>query len=250
MHKLYDSLAEWWPLVSHPSEYEEEAAIYRSILKGKGTDPCKTLAEFGSGGGNNASYLKHDFEMTLVDVAPRMLDVSLQLNPECEHVCGDLRTVRLGRQFDRVFVHDAICYMVTEEDLRLAAATAFVHCRAGGAALFCPDQVKENFRESTSEGGNNGPERSARFLEWSWDPDPADCTYTVDYAFLLRDATGSVRVEHDRHIEGLFSRKDWLRVLQQAGFSEVEVVPLEHPEVEPGTVEMFVGLRPANGDRV
>jgi hypothetical protein len=29
---------------------------------------------------------------------------------------GDMRTTRLGRQFDAVFVHDAVCYMTTEAD--------------------------------------------------------------------------------------------------------------------------------------
>ncbi len=29
-----------------------------------------------------------------------------------------------GRQFDAVFVHDAICYMATESDLRKAIETA------------------------------------------------------------------------------------------------------------------------------
>ncbi len=60
-----------------------------------------------------------------------MLAVSLRLNPECESVEGDMRTVRLGRQFDCVFIHDAIVYMTTGADLRRAIQTAFVHCEPG-----------------------------------------------------------------------------------------------------------------------
>ena len=82
--------------------------------------------------------------------------------------------------------------------------TAFAHCRPGGAALFAPDHLRENFRTGTDYGGHDGDGRAARFLEWTWDPDPLDTTYTVDYAYLLREADGSVRVEHDRHVEGLF----------------------------------------------
>jgi hypothetical protein len=37
-----------------------------------------------------------------------MLEVSRRLNPDCEHPPGDIRSVRLGRTFDVVFVHDAI----------------------------------------------------------------------------------------------------------------------------------------------
>lgn len=48
--------------------------------------------------------------MTLVDLSPEMLTTSCALNPECEHLPGDMRTVRLGRLFDAVFIHDAIIY--------------------------------------------------------------------------------------------------------------------------------------------
>ena len=36
----------------------------------------ETLLELGSGGGNNASFLKMRFDMTLVDLSPGMLEVS------------------------------------------------------------------------------------------------------------------------------------------------------------------------------
>jgi trans-aconitate methyltransferase len=78
---------------------------------------------------------KARFSVVLVDRSPGMLEVSRALNPECDHVEGDMRTVRLGRQFDCVFVHDAVCYMTTEADLRAAIETAYVHCAPGGADM-------------------------------------------------------------------------------------------------------------------
>lgn len=241
--KMYTELASWWPLLSSPEDYAEEAAFYQERLVEACEQPPHTLLEIGSGGGNNALHLKARFQMVLVDLSPGMLAVSQQLNPECEHVEGDMRTVRLGRQFDCVFIHDAICYMTTESDLQKAIETAFVHCKPGGAALFAPDHVKENFRSSTDSGGHDGERESMRYLEWSWDPDPMDTTYVVEYAYLLRDGDGSVRVVHDRHTEGLFSRADWLRLLSEAGF-EPSVVPFDHSELEPGTYEVFVARKP------
>jgi SAM-dependent methyltransferase len=241
--KLYDALASWWPLLSAPGDYEEEAAFYASALGAAATRPLRTLLELGSGGGNNASHLKRRHEMVLVEPSAGMREVSRALNPECEHVAGDMRTVRLGRTFDGVFVHDAVCYMTTLDDLRQAIATAFVHCRPGGAALFAPDYVRENFRPGTDHGGHDGEARGLRYLEWTFDPDPSDTTYVADYAFLLRGPGDAVRVEHDRHVEGLFPRAEWLRLLSEAGF-EPRVVPFEHSEVEPGAHEVFVAARP------
>lgn len=244
MTKLYDDYAAWWPLMSAPEEYEEEAAFYAKELIAAGDAPGRTLLEIGSGGGNNAAHMKAHFgEVALVDLSPGMLAVSRALNPECEHVQGDMRTVRLGRTFDRVFIHDAICYMTTEDDLRRAIETAFVHTRPGGAALFAPDHLVETFQPSTDHGGHDGDGRGLRYLEWTWDPDPADSTYTVDYAYMLRERDGTVHTEHDRHVEGLFSRATWLRILREVGF-EARSLPYDHPELEPGTYELFVGVKP------
>ena len=226
--------------MSAPAEYEEEAALYQKAILDASEHPPVTMLELGSGGGNNASHLKARFRMTLVDLSPGMLDVSRALNPECEHVQGDMRTVRLGREFDAVFVHDAVVYMTNEADLRRAIETAFVHCRPDGVVLFAPDHVRENFRPGTDHGGHDGVGRAMRYLEWTWDPDPADTTYTVDYTYVLRERDGTVQAVHDRHLEGLFSRADWLRWLSEAGFVP-QVVPIDHSGLEPGSYEAFVG---------
>ncbi|OGT27676.1 MAG: methyltransferase type 11, partial [Gammaproteobacteria bacterium RBG_16_66_13] len=203
----------------------------------------QTVLELGSGGGNNASHMKSLFRMTLVDRSTSMLAVSQGLNPECEHLTGDMRTVRLGRLFDGVFVHDAIDYMTSLDDLQLAATTAFVHCRPGGAALFAPDAVRETFRPSTSHGGHDGRDRSLRYVEWTWDPDPDDHWYVTDFAYLLKEGSGPVRVESDRHTLGLFARSEWLEVLSGVGFSAWSV-PFAHSEIPEGPLDVFIGVRP------
>ena len=237
--KLYDELAAWWPLLSPPEEYAEEAALYIRALKEQNAY-ARTCLELGAGGGNNASFMKAAFAMTLTDPSEGMLAHSRRLNPECEHLVGDMRTLRLGRTFDAVFVHDAVCYMTTLKDLRAAVATASVHCNPGGAALFCPDYVAERFRPGTEHDGADAADgRGVRYLEWHWDPDPTDTQYLVDYACMLREADGSVRVEHDRHVEGLFARSVWLQVLAEAGF-EPRALAVEYGGVALGPHEMFV----------
>ncbi|MEO7001398.1 MAG: class I SAM-dependent methyltransferase [Ktedonobacterales bacterium] len=220
--KLYAALAEWWPLLSPVDEYADEAAFFLDVLSrhyaNHPSDQRRTLVEFGSGGGSNAFYLKAQFDMTLVDRSPEMLAVSHILNPECEHLVGDMRSVRLGRCFDGVFIHDAIDYMTTEADLRRAIETAYTHCAPGGVALFIPDYVRETFAPTTEHGGRDGEDRALRYLEWQYDPNPADTIYTVHFALLLREGD-TVRTEHDQHENGLFARADWLRLLHTVGFA-------------------------------
>lgn len=240
--RLYRELADWFHLLTAPEEYAEEAESFRRLLVEASAHPVRSVLELGSGGGNNASHMKAHFQMTLVDISDSMLSLSRSINLECEHLQGDMRSIRLGREFDAVFVHDAVSYMTTEDDLRAAIQTAFVHCRSGDAALFAPDHIRENFRPRTSHGGHDGGGRGLRYLEWVWDRDPADSTYTVDFAYLLRDADGPVRVEGDRHVQGLFPRDTWLRLLSHAGFLPKAAL-LDDSEAETGA-ELFVAVKP------
>jgi len=216
--RLYTELAPWFPILTAPEEYAHEASRYRAVFETL-TPPPRTLLELGSGGGNNASHLKARFEMTLVDLSPDMLEVSRRLNLECEHLQGDMRSVRLGRLFDAVFVHDAVMYLTSEEDLKRAITTAFVHTRPGGGALFVPDCLRETYRDGTDHGGNDAGRRSLRYLEWTWDPDPSDTRYRVDYTYLLRDEDGSVRSVYEAHDEGVFPRATWLALFSDVGFT-------------------------------
>jgi SAM-dependent methyltransferase len=241
-YRLYRDLAEWWPLLSPPEEYAQEAAFAaRGIALASG--PVREVLELGSGGGSNASHLKSRFALTLVDLSDDMLAVSRRLNPECEHLRGDMRDVRLGRTFDAVFVHDAINYMLTEADLAKAIETAFVHCRPGGVAVFMPNHITDTFQPETGCGGGDGTDgRAARFLDWSWDPDPDDDWMRADFVYLLRDHDGSVQVVHESHRLCLFGRNTWLRLLAEAGFEAWADTEETTGDREPR--ELFVGRRP------
>ena len=113
----------------------------------------------------------------------------------------------------------------------------------GGVAIFVPDDLRETFEPRTEMGGHDGDDgRAIRYLEWAWDPDPSDTACQVDFAYLLREADGSVRVEHDRHLEGLFSRDFWLLALRDAGF-EASSSSFKHSEVD-RPIEVFIAKRP------
>lgn len=238
---LYTELTDWYRLVDPPADHEGEAMSYLAAFERAGLAAGATLLELGAGAGHNALFFKARYPCTLVELSPAMQALSAELNPECEHVLGDMRTLRLGRTFDAVFVHDAVMYMTREEDLRAAIRTAFEHTRPGGCAVFAPDVLRENFADTTvllehDEGG-----RSVRGLEWSWDPDPSDDCIMTEYVFALRDGA-SVRTVHDRHVEGVFSGATWERLFHDAGYT-VERVARALDE-EGAFDEVFLCRRP------
>lgn len=242
--RMYADLARWWPLLSPPTEYVEEAAMIAGLL-GTGGREVGTVLELGSGGGHNAVHLRESFEMTLVDLSEQMLEVSRRLNPGCEHVGADMRTVRLQRDFDAVVVHDAIDYMLTEDDLAAVFGTAAAHLRPGGdgVLVLVPDHVRETFEPVTGHGGTDGPDGSGiRYLEWTYDPDPADDEVVTEYAYLIREADGSLTSSAETHRFGLFAQQRWLDLLGEAGF-EVRTLEERADEERPRRIIFVATLR-------
>jgi SAM-dependent methyltransferase len=250
---LYTELASWYRLLDPLETHEEEMLAYADALQRAGLSGGRLL-ELGSGAGNNAHYLSERFQCTLVDVAEPMLRLSRDLNPQCEHLLGDMRRLRLSRGFDAVLIHDAICHMATLGDLRAALETAFVHVRPGGVAIFAPDCTKETFAEQVVTHEASEGTRTLCCLDWLWDPEASDDTCRGDYAFLLRDGT-RVRSEHETHIEGLFSRDTWMSSIRSVGFDvstfarPIELTDSERPDNEalssPYTGEVFIARRPS-----
>ena len=240
MSKLYESLADWWPVISPPSEYAEEAALYVEMIRSAARGPVREVLELGSGGGNNASHMKRAFAMTLAEPANRMRKLSRDLNPECTHVAGDMRDLRLGRTFDAVFVHDAVMYLTIEDDLRAALATVAAHLAPGGVALVAPDATTETFQEATEHGGGEDASgRRARYLQWTLPPTPGETSYATHYAFLLHESDGTVRAAHDVHCEGLFPRATWLRLFREVGLA----ASLAPRTIEGVAYDSFIALR-------
>jgi len=242
MPALYDRLVPWYRLFTPPADYEDEARSYRDAFLNAANPRPVSLLELGAGAGHNAFHLKRDFRCTLTDLSPAMLDECRKLNPECEHVVGDMRALRLGRTFDAVLVHDAVMYLTSEADLKAAMETAFVHLRPGGAAVFAPDCFTETLVESAELYEQSDATRALKCIEWSWDPDPHDSTFRTEYQFLLRE-NGVVTSVHDIHIEGLFPVATWERLLREVGF---EVGTFPRPLDDEGEFDrVFVCTRPA-----
>ncbi len=226
---LYNELAYLWPVISPRDDYADEAVHWlRAIEDRLGPGP-HDLLELGVGGGHNLSHLTPHHRAAAVDVSPRMLELSRRLNPDVDHFLDDMRTVRLGRLFDAVLVHDAISYMLTEDDLRTVFQTARAHLRPGGLILIAPDMVAESFQEGTvvrwmTSSGTVTVVTEERLH----DPDPSDTQVESRFTYEITE-DGVRRVEEDVHVTGLFTIGTWTSLLTNAGF-DVDLIPLPGQE--------------------
>ena len=217
---LYDKLAYLWPVISPPEDYALEAVHWRQALRKRLGPGRHRLLELGVGGGHNLSHLTAEFDAVAVDISPKMLELSRRLNPGVEHHLGDMRTFRLpGEVFDAVLVHDAICYMLTEDDLRAVFATARAHLRPGGALLVAPDLVRDTFRPGMQLSWTtkrDGVEIATE--EKVYDADPTDSIVESHFTYTITEK-GVWRVEHDVHVTGIFPIATWMALFEEAGFT-------------------------------
>ncbi len=224
-YRLYSDLAYLWPIISPPDEYAQEATCWRRVLRDKLGPGKHQVLELGVGGGHNLSHLTRDFQATAVDLSPQMLCLSAKLNPDVEHYLGDMRSIRLGKKFDAVLIHDAIAHMFSEGDLRATFVTVRTHLRPGGVILVAPEWVREVF---------SGP-RDFRWVrktgavavtieEHLHDSDPEDTEVESIFSYTISE-NGTQRVEQDTHTTGLFPICTWEQLLAEAGF-DVEILRL------------------------
>lgn len=229
--RLYHDLAHLWPIISPPEEYTVEAAEWRDLIWSEfgwtgnqpAWDPRARLLDLGCGGGHLLSHFTRHFTTEAVDISPEMLEISQSLNPYTLHHLGDMRTIRLGRTFDVVTIHDAVNYMVTEEDLRAAIETAQTHLDPGGLVLLAPDCLRDTFGGSrVVEWTRETEDSNVTFIEYVARPSPEATTVESVFVFII-NRDGDIQVEVDRHTSGLFRKALWLEALSDAGL-EAEYV--------------------------
>ena len=79
-YRLYSDLAAWWPLISPPEEYTEEAAFAARLL-GQAARPVEEVLELGSGGGHVHVVQRRDRHDHVKRSGPQVI---------CEEIPGDV----------------------------------------------------------------------------------------------------------------------------------------------------------------
>ena len=235
-HRLYGDLAYLWPLMSPPQEYADEAPHWRNQLFSRLGPKARRVLDLGTGGGHYVSHLTDVFEVTAVDLSEQMLENARRLNPDVEHIVGDMRSVRLGRTFDAVLIHDAIAYMTTEADLSATFATARSHLEPGGVFITMPDHYVDrpvwpyiNHRTHEQE------DKELTYIEYSA-PDISDPSLLQSTFIFVITENGERRIELDHHTTGLFPVKTWRALIEEAGF---RVERIDYP-VADGPISQYL----------
>ncbi len=213
----YNELAWTEDLLGDLADYQDEVAGYVDLIKRNSSrSPC-TLLHLGCGAGGYDTFFKLHFTVTGVDVSRGMLDKAKVRHPDVEYIEGDMRTVRLGREFDAVVIPDGIDYMGSLPELRMAIETAVAHLRPGGILLVV-GKTREIFRANNFAYSGEQDDLHVTLLENNYINPYRPDSYDATLVYLIR-RRGELTIHTECHLLGLFSREAWEKVFAAAGLS-------------------------------
>jgi ubiquinone/menaquinone biosynthesis C-methylase UbiE len=213
----YNELAWTEDLLSDPADYEAEVAGYIDLIKRNSSQMPRTLLHLGCGAGRHDEFFKQHFSVTGVDISRGMLDMARVRHQDIEYIEGDMRTVRLGRQFDVVAIPDSIDYMGSLPELRMAIETAVSHLKPGGILLIVY-KTQEIFRDNNFAYIGEQEDLHVTLLENNYTNRYRPHTYEATLVYLIR-RRGELTIHTERHVLGLFPQEIWEKLLTKAGLS-------------------------------
>jgi SAM-dependent methyltransferase len=142
---VFDHYARYYDLLYRDKDYAAEADFVADLIRTH-APRAHTLLELGCGTGRHAELLArqafatHGVDLSegmLADAERRRGNLSDELRERLAFSRGDVRGLRLGRQFDAVIsLFHVMSYMTKPQDLERAFATARAHLAPGGIFLF------------------------------------------------------------------------------------------------------------------
>ena len=213
----YNQLAWTEDFLAEPADYEQEVAHYADMVRQHASPPVHTLLHLGCGAGGQDLFFKRNFSVTGVDLSIGMLDKARAKNPEIEYIEGDMRTIRLDRQFDAVVIPDSIDYIATLGGLQQVIHTAALHLRKGGVLLVVcstTEQFRNNNFVYTGEKGDV----HVTLFENNYASPYAPQTHEITLFYLIRQH-GALKTYSEHIVAGLFPQASWEGVFKQAGLT-------------------------------
>jgi len=210
----YNDLAWTEDWLADPAEYEDEVMVYVDLIKRTASEPPSTLLHLGSGAGGHDRIFKRHFTVTGVDISMGMLNKAHVAHPDIEYLEGDMRTLRLNRQFDAVVIPDSIDYMASHDDLRRAIQTAVTHLKNSGVLLVV-GKMEETFQDNNFAYTGEKDGVHVTLLENNYINPFHPNTYEATLVYLIRQQ-GELTIHTDHQVLGLFSQATWEKAFNDA----------------------------------
>jgi ubiquinone/menaquinone biosynthesis C-methylase UbiE len=208
----YNELAWTEEWLASPSDYEKESQACIELINSTAPEQPQTMLHLGSGAGGHDYYFKRHLTVTGVDLSQGMLNRARKLHPDIEYIEGDMRTLRLNRQFDVVVIPDSIDYMTAPDDLLQAIQTAVVHLKRGGVLLVMA-KTEETFQNNNFVYTGEKEDVHVTLFENNYINPARPNTYEATFIYLIRQQ-GELAIHTENQVLGLFPRETWQKLFR------------------------------------
>lgn len=143
--QVFANYARYYDLLYRDKDYAAEAQYVHELLQNHAPNTT-SLLELGCGSGIHAALLaQQGYQVYGVDLSADMLEqadsrlssLPTEVASRLEFSQGDIRTIRLEKQFDAVIsLFHVISYQTSNEDLQSAFTTIKSHLKPGGVLIF------------------------------------------------------------------------------------------------------------------
>lgn len=132
----FDAYGRYYDLFYRDKDYAAEVEYLDRLLQRHAVSG-RELIEFGSGTGKHGRLLaQRGYRVTGIERSAEMV-ARAERAPGFESRQGDIREVRLGREFDAVLsLFHVVSYQTTNSDVQAVFARAAEHLRPGGLFVF------------------------------------------------------------------------------------------------------------------
>jgi SAM-dependent methyltransferase len=213
-------------------DYPAECDLVEALFRAHGVTAAHDLLDLGCGTGGHAIELaRRGYDVVGVDRSASMLALAREKAARAgaaDHLSlheGDVRTVRLARQFDAVLCMFAVLGYQTDNDAAIATlATAAAHLRPGGLFLadvwFGPAVLRERPTQRTRVIPTPGG-----YVLRAVEPtlEVTSQVVTVDYRLWQIEANRVASETREQHVMRYFFPQELDLLLRLAGLSLVRL---------------------------
>ena len=132
MTKHYAELAQYYDAIYAEKDYEGEVEKLHTLIEGKRVSDGNTLLEVACGTGEHCRFFSKYYDVIGLDYSREMLRIAREKHPEIEFIHGDMKSLKLNKQFDVITcLFGSISYLLTIEELGAAIGGFAQHLKIG-----------------------------------------------------------------------------------------------------------------------
>lgn len=244
---MFESYSRFYDLLYAEKDYQGECDFIETLWGRYSSARVGTVLDLGCGtGGHALPLIARGYQVTGVDRSAGMLEKARQKAGEKalsgEWVRDDIRSVRLGKQFDAVLsMFAVISYQTTNSDVLSSFQTARIHLQPGSLFIFdvwfgpavLADRPGDRIRQI-----DRGGAKVIRLAQPEFDL--MRQTVLVKYTLLELEGDTLLSNVTENHLMRFFFPQEIIAFLEQAGFRPVQLCPFLEPGREAGSGDFNV----------